>query len=167
MDKLHSIKVSLIPLAFRSRHSLNAFADVELVILNLAFKCSYFFIHRAINSENEKANHVKNLLTGEYGAVPDTARDYKVKISLIDETKMIQFPFLALEAENTKLYAQRALILSLSLSRKTPRGLLPCRKEIIESFEKIPRDVVESQFVIGSCLFFTHDMLKHLNDNEF
>ena len=122
MDKLHSIKVSLIPLAFRSRHSLKAFADVELVILNLAFRCSYFFIHRAINSENEKANHVKNLLTGEYGAVPDTARDYKVKISLIDETKMIQFPFLALEAENTKLYAQWALILSLSLSRKTPRG---------------------------------------------
>ncbi|XP_027042476.1 aconitate hydratase, mitochondrial-like [Pocillopora damicornis] len=33
----------------------------------------------AINSENEKANHVKNLLTGEYGAVPDTARDYKSK----------------------------------------------------------------------------------------
>lgn len=54
--------------------------------------------------------------------MPDTARDYKVKISLIDETKMIQFPFLALEAENTKLYAQRALILSLSLSRKYPRG---------------------------------------------
>lgn len=71
----------------------------------------FFFIHRAINTENDKANHVKNLLTGEYGAVPDTARDYKVKISLIDETKMIQFPFLALEAENTKLYTQRALIL--------------------------------------------------------
>lgn len=33
----------------------------------------------AINSENDKANHVKNLLTGEYGAVPDTARDYKSK----------------------------------------------------------------------------------------
>ena len=44
---------------------------------------------------------------------------------------------------------------------------LPCRKEIIESFEKIPQDVVESQFVIGSCLFFTHVMLKHLNDDEF
>ena len=92
----------------------------------------FFFIHRAINSENDKANHVKNLLTGEYGAVPDTARDYKVKISLIDETKMIKFPFLALEAENIKLYTQRTLTLSLSLSRKTPRGLLPCRKEIIK-----------------------------------
>ncbi|XP_015749668.1 PREDICTED: aconitate hydratase, mitochondrial-like [Acropora digitifera] len=31
----------------------------------------------AINSENDKANHVKNLMTGEYGSVPDTARYYK------------------------------------------------------------------------------------------
>ena len=38
------------------------------------------FIRRAINSENEKANHVKNQLTGDYGAVPDTARYYKVEI---------------------------------------------------------------------------------------
>ena len=37
-------------------------------------------IRRAINSENEKANHVKNQLTGDYGAVPDTARYYKVEI---------------------------------------------------------------------------------------
>lgn len=33
----------------------------------------------AINSENDKANHVKNQMTGEYGAVPDTARYYKAK----------------------------------------------------------------------------------------
>ncbi|KAK2571878.1 Aconitate hydratase [Acropora cervicornis] len=32
---------------------------------------------RAINSENDKANHVKNLMTGDYGSVPDTARYYK------------------------------------------------------------------------------------------
>ena len=36
------------------------------------------FSNRAINSENDKANHVKNQETGEYGAVPDTARYYKV-----------------------------------------------------------------------------------------
>ena len=35
--------------------------------------------HRAINSENDKANHVKNQMTGEYGVVPDTARYYKVQ----------------------------------------------------------------------------------------
>ncbi|XP_020624155.1 aconitate hydratase, mitochondrial-like [Orbicella faveolata] len=33
----------------------------------------------AVNSENDKVNSVKNQLTGEYGAVPDTARDYKAK----------------------------------------------------------------------------------------
>ncbi|EUC30773.1 hypothetical protein COCVIDRAFT_20446 [Bipolaris victoriae FI3] len=31
----------------------------------------------AINAENGEANKVKNALTGEYGAVPDVARDYK------------------------------------------------------------------------------------------
>ena len=35
-----------------------------------------------------------------------------------------------------------------------------------QSFEKIPQDVVESQLVIGSCFFFTHDMLKHVDDDE-
>ncbi|XP_065066149.1 aconitate hydratase, mitochondrial-like [Rhopilema esculentum] len=33
----------------------------------------------AINTENGEANNVKNLLTGEYGAVPDTARHYKAQ----------------------------------------------------------------------------------------
>eukprot|EP00112_Aurelia_sp_Birch-Aquarium-sp1_P012694 Seg2672.8 transcript_id=Seg2672.8/GoldUCD/mRNA.D3Y31 product="Aconitate hydratase mitochondrial" protein_id=Seg2672.8/GoldUCD/D3Y31 len=33
----------------------------------------------AINIENDQANNVKNLLTGEYGAVPDTARHYKAQ----------------------------------------------------------------------------------------
>lgn len=33
----------------------------------------------AINAENGEANKVKNLLTGEYGPVPATARDYKAK----------------------------------------------------------------------------------------
>ena len=32
----------------------------------------------AINIENEKANSIKNRLTGEYGGVPDVARHYKV-----------------------------------------------------------------------------------------
>merc|ERR1712183_188636 len=31
----------------------------------------------AINSENDKPNTIKNVLTGEYGSVPDTARHYK------------------------------------------------------------------------------------------
>ena len=33
----------------------------------------------AINIENDKANSVKNILTGQYEAVPKTARDYKAK----------------------------------------------------------------------------------------
>ncbi|CAD5224911.1 unnamed protein product [Bursaphelenchus okinawaensis] len=33
----------------------------------------------AVNSENGEMNKVKNVTTGEYGAVPDTARDYKAK----------------------------------------------------------------------------------------
>ncbi|GMH37914.1 hypothetical protein BSKO_05798 [Bryopsis sp. KO-2023] len=33
----------------------------------------------AVNSENDKVNTVKNLVTGEYGAVPATARDYKAR----------------------------------------------------------------------------------------
>jgi hypothetical protein len=36
----------------------------------------------AINTENGEANNVKNQLTGEFGPVPATARDYKV--SLLD-----------------------------------------------------------------------------------
>ncbi|OZJ02177.1 Aconitate hydratase, mitochondrial [Bifiguratus adelaidae] len=31
----------------------------------------------AVNAENGEANKIKNVFTGEYGAVPDTARDYK------------------------------------------------------------------------------------------
>jgi len=33
----------------------------------------------AINIENEEPNNVKNQVTGEWGGVPDTARDYKAK----------------------------------------------------------------------------------------
>lgn len=32
----------------------------------------------AVNSENDAVNKIKNLLTGEYGGVPDVARHYKV-----------------------------------------------------------------------------------------
>jgi len=35
----------------------------------------------AVNIENEEANKVKNSLTGQYGAVPDVARHYKVGCS--------------------------------------------------------------------------------------
>ena len=31
----------------------------------------------AVNAENGEANKVKNTITGEYGPVPATARDYK------------------------------------------------------------------------------------------
>ena len=34
---------------------------------------------RAINSENNEANKVKNQLNGDWGTVPDTARYYKSK----------------------------------------------------------------------------------------
>lgn len=34
---------------------------------------------RAINSENNEANKIKNQLNGEWGTVPDTARHYKSK----------------------------------------------------------------------------------------
>lgn len=33
----------------------------------------------AVNSENDAINKIKNYLTGEYGGVPDVARDYKVR----------------------------------------------------------------------------------------
>ncbi|KAF3191630.1 aconitate hydratase [Orbilia oligospora] len=33
----------------------------------------------AINAENEKANSIKNIFTGEFDAVPATARDYKAR----------------------------------------------------------------------------------------
>ena len=32
----------------------------------------------AVNAENGEVNKIKNQLTGDYGAVPDVARDYKV-----------------------------------------------------------------------------------------
>ena len=37
------------------------------------------FMIGATNAENQKANYVKNFLTGQYGPVPDVARDYKAK----------------------------------------------------------------------------------------
>ena len=36
----------------------------------------------AVNAENGEVNKIKNQLTGDYGAVPDVARDYKVRSSL-------------------------------------------------------------------------------------
>jgi aconitate hydratase len=33
----------------------------------------------AINIENDEANNIKNQITGKWGGVPDTARDYKAK----------------------------------------------------------------------------------------
>ena len=36
------------------------------------------YVCSATNAENMELNNVKNQLTGAYGGVPDTARDYKV-----------------------------------------------------------------------------------------
>ena len=47
----------------------------------LSSPCVYlstFFYHRAINIENDEANNIKNVFTGNWGPVPETARDYKV-----------------------------------------------------------------------------------------
>ena len=45
------------------------------------FACepSSHLMFSATNAENMKLNEVKSQLTGEYGAVPDTARQYKVR----------------------------------------------------------------------------------------
>lgn len=43
------------------------------------FKNVFSPSHRATNSDNNEMNKVKNQITGEWGAVPDTARAYKAK----------------------------------------------------------------------------------------
>ena len=48
-----------------------------MTVFFYTIKSSYL---RAINEENDKANNVKNQVTGEYGPVPETARQYKVTI---------------------------------------------------------------------------------------
>lgn len=40
----------------------------------------FFLFSRATNIENDEANNVKNQLTGQYGAVPEVARQYKVSL---------------------------------------------------------------------------------------
>lgn len=40
----------------------------------------------AVNAENNEVNKVKNQLTGEYGAVPDVARAYKVCKRVLDDS---------------------------------------------------------------------------------
>ena len=37
------------------------------------------FMIGAKNAENQAVNSVRNILTGSFGPVPDTARDYKSK----------------------------------------------------------------------------------------
>lgn len=43
------------------------------------FDSQPFSIHSATNSENGELNNIKNQLTGQWGTVPDVARDYKSK----------------------------------------------------------------------------------------
>ena len=45
------------------------------------YTCTIYW-YRAINIENGEANNVKNQLTGQFGTVPEVARQYKVSISL-------------------------------------------------------------------------------------
>lgn len=40
---------------------------------------STFLVFSAVNSENSEVNKIKNQLTGEWGGVPDVARNYKSK----------------------------------------------------------------------------------------
>ena len=48
--------------------------------------CVVCCMYSAINEENKEMNKVKNHLTGEYGPVPDTARYYKVYITVEKDT---------------------------------------------------------------------------------
>lgn len=45
----------------------------------------FFSWFSAINSENDEANKVRNVLTGEFGPVPATARYYKVILYFPDK----------------------------------------------------------------------------------
>ena len=47
----------------------------------------------AVNSENGEANNVRNLMTGEHGPVPATARHYKVSYFPVTSHPDIQLPW--------------------------------------------------------------------------
>ena len=40
----------------------------------------------AVNAENGEVNKIKNVVTGEYGAVPAVARDYKARGSTLSKS---------------------------------------------------------------------------------
>ena len=52
-----------------------------LIIYNITL-CVQCYVCRGINVENDEPNNIKNQLTGEWGATPDTARAYKVRIEM-------------------------------------------------------------------------------------
>jgi hypothetical protein len=56
-----------------TEETFNQFTCVRILMCCLCF-------YRATNIENEEANNVKNQLTGQYGAVPEVARHYKVSL---------------------------------------------------------------------------------------
>jgi len=56
----------------------NAQVQVVIFLHSLITICPVV-VYSAINAENGEANKVRNVLTGEVGAVPATARAYKVK----------------------------------------------------------------------------------------
>jgi hypothetical protein len=50
----------------------------QLTFFTFVFHCVY----SAVNSENGEMNKVRNQINGEFGAVPDVARFYKVKLKI-------------------------------------------------------------------------------------
>ena len=50
--------------------------------------------YRAINTENDEANNVKNQVTGEWGPIPDTARKYKVRYNFLNFQIMFIFVYI-------------------------------------------------------------------------
>lgn len=44
------------------------------------------YFRRAINMENNEANKIKNILTGDWAGVPDVARNYKSRLQNIKNT---------------------------------------------------------------------------------
>lgn len=60
-----------------SNNMFIGYVFIELIDSIDKHKILTIYFYRAINSENGEANKIKNLLTGEWGAVPDVARHYK------------------------------------------------------------------------------------------
>lgn len=60
---------------------INTIKNKRLQLFNPLFNIQFHILSsfRAVNSENNEINKIKNQLTGEWGGVPDVARHYKSK----------------------------------------------------------------------------------------